>query len=125
MRELLEASLGTATEFEIVSRRELLLQIAQTLGFSIPTTKVVTSEEEIHRWFCSRQNRSRSEYGRDLWRRVKRDRPISGAGEECFTRVLATDRFPCRLQASLDQPLSSVVMNPGASWRKRRSASSN
>jgi hypothetical protein len=52
MRELLEASLGTATEFEIVSRRELLLQIAQTLGFSIPTTKVVTSEEEIHRWFA-------------------------------------------------------------------------
>lgn len=52
MRELLEASLGTGTESEIVSRRELRLQIAQALGFSIPTTKVVTSEEEIHRRFA-------------------------------------------------------------------------
>jgi hypothetical protein len=53
MRELLEASLGAATEFEIVSRRDLLLQIAQTLGISIPATKLVTSEEEIHQWFAA------------------------------------------------------------------------
>jgi hypothetical protein len=38
LRELLEASLGAATEFEIVSRRDLLLQVAQTFGISIPTT---------------------------------------------------------------------------------------
>lgn len=53
MREVLEASLGAATEFEIISRRDLLLQVAQTLGISIPTTKLVSSEEEIHQWFAA------------------------------------------------------------------------
>jgi len=52
LRPLIEASLGAADGFESVEHRDLLLETAQTLGIRVPTTKLITSEEQIHHWFA-------------------------------------------------------------------------
>lgn len=51
LRELIEASLGAASGFELVGRRDQLLDTAHALGILIPTTQQITSEEDIHTWF--------------------------------------------------------------------------
>ena len=52
LRPLIETSLGAADGFERVERRDLLLESARALGICIPTTKCVTSEDDIHSWFA-------------------------------------------------------------------------
>lgn len=51
LRALIETSLGASDGFERVERRDLLLASARELGICIPTTKRVTSEDEILTWF--------------------------------------------------------------------------
>jgi len=52
LRSLIEASLGPASEYEIVSQREQLLRTAEELGIRIPRTLKVQSEENVHSWFA-------------------------------------------------------------------------
>jgi len=51
LRALLEASLGPASSYEIVSRREPLLALARTLAILVPETRPVTSESDVRDWF--------------------------------------------------------------------------
>lgn len=53
LRPLIEASLGPASEYEIVRQREQLLCTADELGIRIPRTLLVQSEEEVRAWFVS------------------------------------------------------------------------
>ncbi len=55
LRPLIEASLGPASEYNIVSQREQLLLTADELGIRIPRTVRVQSEREIRAWFASAQ----------------------------------------------------------------------
>ena len=52
LRELIEASLGAASGFELIGCRDRLLETAHALGILIPTTQQITSEEDIHTWFA-------------------------------------------------------------------------
>ena len=52
LRELIEASLGAASGFELVGCRDRLLETARTLGILIPTTQQITSEDDIQTWFA-------------------------------------------------------------------------
>jgi hypothetical protein len=52
LRPLIESSLGAADGFECVEHRNLLLATARELGICIPSTKRVTSEDDIHNWFA-------------------------------------------------------------------------
>lgn len=56
LRSLIEASVGIADSFEIVERRDQLLETARTLGIRIPTTRRVKSEEDVHHWFAGGQS---------------------------------------------------------------------
>ena len=51
LRALIESSLGAASEYGIVSRREELLETAHGLGIRIPETRRLQSEDDIHAWF--------------------------------------------------------------------------
>jgi ATP-grasp domain len=53
LRSLIEASLGAAAGYQILSRRERLLETARALAIRIPDTNRVTSEEDIRRWFSA------------------------------------------------------------------------
>ncbi|MGA7255016.1 MAG: ATP-grasp domain-containing protein [Terracidiphilus sp.] len=53
LRPLIETSLGAADGFELVEHRDLLLDVARSLGILVPATKRITSAEEIHTWFAS------------------------------------------------------------------------
>jgi hypothetical protein len=51
LRPLIETSLGAASGFTFIQRRDLLLELARELGIAIPKTQQVTSEEEVRAWF--------------------------------------------------------------------------
>jgi hypothetical protein len=53
LRPLIEASLGSAAGYQILGRRERLLEAARALAIRIPDTHRVTSEEDIRRWFSA------------------------------------------------------------------------
>ena len=51
LRPLIESSLGRASEYDIVARRDRLLETAQSLGVRIPETRKVLSESDVRDWF--------------------------------------------------------------------------
>ena len=51
LRPLIESSLGRASEYDIVARRDRLLETAQSLGVRIPETRKVLSKEDVRDWF--------------------------------------------------------------------------
>jgi hypothetical protein len=51
LRPLIESSLGRASEYPIVARRERLLETALSLGVRIPETRNVLSERDVRDWF--------------------------------------------------------------------------
>lgn len=52
LRAVIERSLGPASQYEIVARRERLLETAHALGIRIPETRSVTSEDDARIWFA-------------------------------------------------------------------------
>jgi len=51
LRPLIESSLGRASEYDIVARRERLLETARSLGVRIPETRNVLSERDVRDWY--------------------------------------------------------------------------
>jgi hypothetical protein len=51
LRSLIESSLGSASQYDIVERRERLLEVAQALGIRVPETRRVGSEADVRAWF--------------------------------------------------------------------------
>ncbi|HEX5461224.1 MAG TPA: hypothetical protein VFX20_14775 [Steroidobacteraceae bacterium] len=51
LRPLIEASIGPADSFHAVSHRTELMETARRMGLPIPETRMIGSEEDIHRWF--------------------------------------------------------------------------
>jgi hypothetical protein len=58
LRDLIVSSLGPASEYGIVSRRERLLETAASLGIRIPDTQLVRSEDDVRAWFARGPARS-------------------------------------------------------------------
>jgi len=58
LRPLIENSLGPATEYGIVVRRERVLKTAQSLAIRIPETQHVDSEQDVRAWFAGGAARS-------------------------------------------------------------------
>ncbi|HVW76025.1 MAG TPA: ATP-grasp domain-containing protein [Alloacidobacterium sp.] len=52
LRPCIEASLGAASGYEILQRRESLLLAAEKLGIRIPYTQHISSEDDIRAWFA-------------------------------------------------------------------------
>jgi len=51
LRKLIEASLGPASSYVITSHRHRLLKVATELGIPVPTTKMVTSIDDVAAWY--------------------------------------------------------------------------
>lgn len=51
LRPIMEASLGSGSEYGTVKSRERLLELAQTLSIRVPETRRIHSEEDMHTWF--------------------------------------------------------------------------
>jgi hypothetical protein len=58
LRALIEGSLGRASEYDIVARRERLLETARSLGVRVPETRNVLSQRDVRDWFARGPGRS-------------------------------------------------------------------
>jgi len=58
LRPLIERSLGRASEYDIVARRDRLLETASSLGVRIPETRKVLSVSDVRDWFSGGPVRS-------------------------------------------------------------------
>lgn len=116
LRPLIEASLGAADGFEIVERRDLLLEVARSLGILVPTTRRITSAEEIHTWFAGGEGSAV----------LKLDGTWGGEGVTiAHSELEATDTFrrysrPVGIAAAIKR--SVVNRDPLSLWSWRRRA---
>jgi hypothetical protein len=111
---LIERSLGPASEYGIVSRRERLLELAVELGVRVPETRAVRSNEDVRAWFAAGAGRSV----------IKIDGTWGGSGvqfvESYEDALRALDLL--RGRGSLGSAVKRLVVNrdPLAAWTWRQ-----